>query len=252
MRNSQKTGGNVRVDHRAGSRELIAPLQSLGLPVESAVLPAGDVEILGSGPDGCPLLVGVELKKLPDLIACVRNGRFAEQLRAMRETYQISWLLIEGRLKGVGKDEQLRVLQGLRWFDQPGHVSYQEIASWALTMALRGGVLTWRTESQEETVEWLRTLNHWLTAKEWSEHRAHLDWYEPEPEGANPFTGPGLVQRVAAVLPGVGSVRSANVAAHFRTVKEMIDADEVEWQKVDGVGKKGASTLVKAVTGGDK
>ena len=32
----------------------------------------------------------------------------------------------------------------------------------------------------------------------------------------------------------------------------MVDADEAEWQKVDGVGKKGASTLVKAVTGCDK
>src|SRR3990170_3568798 len=100
----------MRIDTRAGSNELIDPLSNLGVPVESGILASGDIEILGNGPNGTPLLVGIEYKKIPDLIACVRSGRFADQLRGMRDTYLISWLLIEGRLKGVGSKEQLKVL----------------------------------------------------------------------------------------------------------------------------------------------
>jgi ERCC4-type nuclease len=149
-------------------------------------------------------------------------------------------------MRGVCKGDNLKVIAGNRWIERPGRFSYQEVVGWSLTMALKGGCLLWRTEDQDETVEWLRGLDNWFTSKEWEDHKAHLDWYSPEPEG-NPFEGPSLVQRVAAVLPGLGSTRSRNVAKHFSSVRAMLTADEKEWAKVEGVGSKTAKKIVEAL-----
>lgn len=237
----------LRVDTRAGSQELLTPLITLGLPVEGATLPAGDIEIIGNGPDG-PLLVGCEYKKIPDLIGSIRSGRLAEQLRNMHDTYAVRWLLVEGRMREQGGRFQVQRDCG-KWFDQPGRVSYAEIASYLLTLSMRSGVLLWRTETQEETVQWVKTLYNWLTAKEWSEHRAHLEWYEPELEGVNPFTGPTLLQRMAATLPRIGGTKSVRVAEHFKSPREMVNASTEEWTKIERIGKVEAAAIVKALEG---
>ena len=88
----------MKVDTRAGSERLIDPLRTLGVLVEPGILPAGDVEFLGNGPEGRPMLVGVEHKTVEDAVACMRNGRFAEQARAMREYFDVSWLCVEGEI----------------------------------------------------------------------------------------------------------------------------------------------------------
>lgn len=236
----------MRVDTRAGSKDLIEPLRAAGVTVEEAVLPAGDIEIVGCGPGDRPRLIGIEYKSIEDVAACVRNGRFAEQLRRMRESYEVSWLLIEGRWRGLGKDG-LYVRRHEKWFQIPSRVSYQEVSAWTFTMAQCGGTLLWRTESQAESVAWLRTLELWWTAKSLEEHRAHLDWYTP-PTPVNPFGGePSLTQKWAIELPGIGAGKAKVVADHFASAKEMACAEPSEWLKLKGVGKKMAAAIVKAI-----
>jgi len=239
----------VKIDTRAGSNELIAPLRLLGVPVEPAILPAGDVEFVGIGPEGRPVMVGVEVKKLNDVLTCMRDGRFAEQLRGMGESYEIKWLLIEGRIRNVSPNDTMQIASGTRWRDD-GHYRYQEFTSWLQTMCMRGGVLLWRTENQEETVAWLRSLHLWWTMREYESHRAHLEYYHPSLVGGiTPFEAPTTLQRVAAVLPGIGETRSKAVAGHFSSVKEMSCASVDEWCKIHGVGKTGARKLVKVLGG---
>lgn len=237
----------LRIDTRAGSQELIAPLQVLGLPVEEAMLASGDIEILGNGPDG-PLLIGVEHKKIPDLIGSIRSGRLADQLRTMRESYAVSWLLVQGRMREWGSKLQVQRECG-KWFDQPGGVTYAEIASYTLTAALRGGALLWRTETQAESVAWVKALYRWCTAKEWSEHRSHLEWYRPDDDGANPFTGPTLVQQMARPLPRVGMVKSARVAERFHSPREMVNATPEQWAEIRGIGQVEAAAIDQALDG---
>ena len=236
----------MRVDTRAGSRDLIAPLRRAGVTVEECTLPAGDVEILGSGPEGRTVLVGIEYKTVEDAVACMRSGRFAEQLRGMRDSFEVRWLLVEGRI-GIGRN--LSVRRSDRWFEIPGKVTYQEFAAWLCSMAQCGGALLYRTETQEESVAWLKTLNQWWTAKDWEEHRAHLALYVP-PLEVNPFDPPSLAERVAALLPHLGGTKARRAAAQFGSVKRLINADAKALQAVKGVGKKVAEDLVKAIEEG--
>ena len=238
----------MRIDTRAGSKELIAPLKRAGVCVEACVLPAGDVEILGNGPEGRPVLVGIEHKSVEDAAQCMRNGRFAEQLRKMRESFEVSWLLVEGRIGGVGGKEGIATRRGEKWFTLPGRITYQEFAAWLQTMCQAGGVLLWRTETQAESVLWLRALEMWWTVKEFEQHRAHLDYYQP-PLITNPFEPPTLALRVAACLPHIGGVKAQRVAEPFGSVKQIVLASAEDLAQVKGVGKKVAVDIVAALEG---
>lgn len=234
----------MRIDTRAGSQEYIVPLRKAGLHVDEAILPAGDVELIGNGPGGRPQLVGVELKKLPDLFACIRNGRFAEQLRGMKANYEISWLVVEGRLKLGAK---LQYHTGEKWRDADANMTYAEMAGWTMTMAAAAGVLLWRTENEDETVAWLKQLDSWWTAKVWEDHRAHLEYYTP-PAQDSVFDDPTLCQRVARVLPGLGSKRAEEVAKAFGSTRVMVNASIPEWTKIEGIGRGIAEKITRALT----
>lgn len=233
------------LDMQAGSKDFLEPLIAAGLPVRPTLLPSGDVEIMGRGPAGRPLMVGIELKTIPDVLTCVRSGRFAEQARKMKARYEVRWLLIEGEWR-IEADGELGVRER-RGFQSRGHHTYQEVASWAMTMAQRGGVLVWRTQTREESVAWLRSLYWWWTSKDFEEHRAHLDWYQPPITGESPFEEPTLVQQVASVLPGIGGERALAAAGAFGSVREMVNADEVAWRGIDGIGPKIAKRVVEAM-----
>jgi ERCC4-type nuclease len=233
------------VDTRAGSELLIGPLGELGVLVTPGILPAGDVEIVGNGPEGRPVLVGVEHKTVEDAVACMRNGRFAEQARGMAAYYAVRWVCVEGEIT-VGNTGLISVRRGLKWFELPGKVRYQEFAGWLLTMTQSAGMLLQRTKDKHESAMWLRSLELWWTAKEWGEHRAHLEWYQPEVVG-NPFEEPSLAKRVAATLPHIGAVKAERVATHFKSMRGMAVATVQQWMEVKGVGKRMAAKIVKAI-----
>ena len=237
----------MQVDKRSGSNEVIEPLKKIGVPVEETILEAGDMAFVGNGPDG-QVTIGVEYKKLGDLIQSMRNGRFADQLRAMKQHYDISWLLIEGGIKGYHPRSPVFIRSGSkRPFKVPGNVSYHEIVSWCMTMCMHGGVLVWRTDNQEETVAWLRSLYLWWTTKEYHDHTAMLDFYVPPPVGANPFRGPTLCQKVAVALPRVGSKKAIKASKHFQSVAAMVNATEEQWAEIPGFGPKDSATIVHAI-----
>lgn len=232
----------IRIDTRAGSKELIYPLRIAGVAVEEAILPAGDVEILGNGLT--PTLVGIEYKTVQDATTCMRDGRFSDQLRRMRDYFNVNWLVIEGVTREA--EGQLEVRRAGKWFRLPGRITYQEFASWTLTMAQAGGVLLWRTADREETVKWVRSQYLWWTKKDWEQHRAHLSYYEPPVGGPSPAP-PTLAHRVAHVLPHLGETKSLAAAQHFKSVVAMVNAEAAEWEKVEGVGKKIATAVYSAL-----
>jgi len=237
----------LTVDTRAGSKELIDPLSRLGVSVSPGILAAGDIEFLGNGPEG-PAIVLVEHKKLGDLFQCIRDGRFADQLRGMRSAGEFNWLLIEGKLRGYAQGSALQMQKsGGRWEHVRAGMTYQEMIGWTITMCAVAGVMVWRTENQEESVAWIHSLYNWWTAKEWSKHRAHADFYKPPVTGGNPFEQPSLVQKVASVLPRIGPTKAVRVAEHFKSVLDMVNADEAQWRAIKGIGVKDAATIRRAV-----
>ena len=237
----------IRIDTRAGSVSLIVPLREKGLTVEEAFLPAGDVEIVGRGVKDEPVLVGVEYKTWSDLLQSMRNGRLADQLRKMRQGYQVRWLLVEGRVRQPGRT--LEVWDKNRWFAVPGRFTYQEVTSRLATIAA-SGVQLWRTESQDESLRWLRAQYYWWTLNKWEDHSSLGDFFHPPyGEGTLLAEEPTYTHKIALDLPGLGPLKSKRAAERFSSPREMMNADSGTWQTVEGVGEVAAQKLVDVCTG---
>lgn len=244
----------VRVDDRAGSINLVKPLEALGLTVRLERLPAGDVELIGI--DGTVVLI--EHKLWPDVLACVRSGRFAEQLRGMKREAHVCWLLIEGRIR-LGEGGRLEystdyneTYDVAKWREADAGITFQEVAAWLMTMAQCGGALLWYTHSPQQSALWLRSLYYWWTFQAWEEHRAHKAWFEPPPLWENPYAEPPLALKIAAMLPGIGSERANAIIdvfgndTHYPSAEEVTQAGTVALQKVPGIGKVVATRVWEA------
>ena len=238
----------VKLDNRAGSIELHSSMLSLGLRVELAMLPFGDISFTGNGPEDCPVMVGIEYKKVPDLIKCIGDGRFAgHQLPGLLNLYNYSYLIVEGQYR-AGPGGILQQLVHGRWMDAgfgQRKYSYREVESYLTTMELKGGLYIRRTLDQQDTAWSIRALYDWWTKKDWGDHRAHLAFDIVTEVRTAMLVKPGVVRRIAKELPGVGWEKSQAIAAEFKTVIEMVEAEEKRWASIPGIGKVMAKRIRK-------
>lgn len=245
------------IDPRAGSGDLEPLLQKLGVLCAHATLTYGDVCFAGQGPAGRPVLVGVEVKTLPDLINSLSSGRLVgHQLPGLVDTYEQPWLLVEGTWIADPATGHIMIRDWSGRFStyHAGTKAYRydELDAYLLSLQIRGGVMLARTPKRLETARWLSSLHRWWTTKPFEEHRAHLALYNPSARHRDTalLAKPSLVRRVASELPGVGWVRSGEVEKAFPSVKAMVAATPQDWQQIDGIGKGLAKRITEEL--GDK
>jgi len=241
------------VDRRAGSKDLYAPLlQARIKPLELGDLTYGDIHIQGNGPGGCPWNIGIEHKKIPDMIQSIDTGRLVgHQLPGMLDSFNETWIVLEGEWR-VGSHGEIMVRRERGWSSLSGGRSQSSMAStllgFLITVQTRLGVKVWHSTTQEMTVAFLSALNRWWTAKEYDEHRSHLAF--DTSSSLTLISKPSLVRRVAKELPGIGWERSGTVARHFGSVIDLATATETEWAEIEGIGKTMAKRIVNAIDGG--
>lgn len=237
------------IDDQDGSRELamVYPLTELGM---LSRLESGDVSITGNGPDGL-LAIGVEAKKLPDLLQSQANGRLGAQLQKMLKAYDQTWLLTYGEYRAHPGNGDLQVSRGSRWRTetQSGRglpIGYLEGALLTYTVA---GVHHKHVQDEQQAAWWLACLEHWWD-KDWDEHKAFCKFNRAGDLSVIPDIAPDMLQRmrIAADLPGVGWERALAAAVSFPSVRAMINATESEWMDVPGIGKVIAKSIVRAVS----
>jgi DNA excision repair protein ERCC-4 len=233
----------LRVDTRAGSKELIEPLRRAGLPVDEAVLPFGDIEIVGRGEEDRPILVGYEHKTIADVLSCIADNRFDEQLRGMQDTYEVRWLVAEGRIAADSNDA-LMVWDRGRFRAPYGNRRFKHSAllEWFNGVAIRGGINVWLTDDQAETVAWLRAQHLWWR-KGWDTHTTGTGLYAT-PLQLKPFEKPTKALRIAKEVDGFGPSRARDIAKHFRRPRAIANATVDELMQVEGIGRKTAERAV--------
>lgn len=225
------------------------------VPVEQSRLEFGDCMFEGNGEHG-RCLVGVERKKLQDLINSMRDRRLSgHQLRGMRLTYEYVFLVAEGVWRR-GISGEIEELWGREWrtfYSAGGRtpIMYRQLASYLTTLELRGGVIVRRTERPTDTAGLYVDLWHWFNDKLWHEHTSHDQRYCPEPQRRG---SKAVIQRavtrceaMAAQIPGIDSKAQA-VASFFGSTKAMANATLEDWIKIPGIGKKTAQSAMSALT----
>lgn len=244
---------SILVDPRIGSGDLVPELRALGCPVESVSLDFADCAFVGNGPGGEPVLVGIELKRTDDILACITSARFSgHQLPGLVQTYNEVYLVIEGIYRPNPKDGVLEVRHGKDWKPVTiGNRSWlcKDFEAFLTTVEIRGGVRLRRTSSRNETARVVSNLYKWWMC-EYEDHTAHLAIHRSRDTAL--LTKPSLRFQIANVLPGLGYVKAGMAAGHFPSVKTMIMASPNEWARLPGIGKKIANDIVDAVSAEDK
>jgi len=237
----------IWIDPRIGSGELLPYFKPYDVEVEVTQLDYGDAAFYGNSSDGA-VLIGVERKNLRDLITSVRTKRLSgHQLPGLFETYSVVMLVIEGVWECGPNGEIVEPRYG-GWLSlRIGNraVMYREVEHYLATLTHKCGVIVQYTTKPTQTVAWLVSHYKWWQ-KEWKEHQSDDAIYAPEgvTNNRHRFTGRaiGPVERVAAQLPGVDRKAYA-FGKWFKSVKDMVDADEKELMEVEGIGKIGAKKI---------
>ncbi len=240
----------IEVDPRAGSKELLAPLAHAGLPVTEVELAFGDLAFVGRGEGGLPLFIGVEHKKLPDLVQSLGNDRLAgHQLTGMLRMYDRGYLVIEGEwdVDGGGRIVVPTAFRG-RVSPLKGAPPASVLEQRVLTLEHRGGLHVRWTRNQEETIRYVHALYRFWTDRDLDGHRSHLAVHAVDLDRTllEPVSDE---RRVYAAFPNVGYKRSGAVESHFPSLWAAANALEPEWVKVPGIGKTLANNLVAFIRG---
>lgn len=246
----------ILVDSRAGSCELIAPLRHAGLPVQEDTLDFGDIAFMGRGEKGSPLFIGIEHKKLPDLVQSLNSDRLAgHQLVGMVDTYDRPYLLIEGEWES---DAAGRVIvrkwgpnrDGVPWRTPAplkGAPPAVELEKRVLTLETRGGLRVRWTPDQQATVRYLTALYRFWTDKDLDGHKSHLAIHAPDFDNTLKRPVSSFRKGLHGACPGVGlaltsAVETAvwdaeNNRASWRKLMLMTEQQLADLPLVDSKGK---------------
>jgi ERCC4-type nuclease len=227
------------------------------MEVDLTQMSFGDIAFTGLGHNSTPVSIGLEIKSLGDCISCVQSGRFAgHQLPGLIQSYDHIWLLIQGQYKMRPKDGALIELRegrggGQYWTEAGGgqrRWMWRDFEGWVNSVSILGGLRVHRVATWEEGADWIKCLYGWFQREGHSSTQVVYGGKQLYAEQAL-LVRPTLARRVAKELPSVGVVRSAAVAAKFRTLESMVMASEKDWQTVDGLGAGTAKKIYLAIHG---
>ena len=128
---------------REGSKQLYKAIRrssaraGVAMDVHLETLNSADAAFAGNGPDG-DVLIGIELKKPADCMACKVDGRFSgHQLLQMAEDYDVCELLVEGIFRPEPSTGVMQIKCGDEWrSEQLSHrvYMYWSFIDWLMTI----------------------------------------------------------------------------------------------------------------------
>lgn len=245
----------ILLDPRIGSGDLVGPLNMLGVPARLEHLDYGDARMVGQGPEGRPVLIGVEIKAIGDLLRCIADKRFVGgQLGGMLSQHEIAFLLIEGVIT-ASPSRELLVLKGREWktvsFGER-RWTYEAVMSWTHSVR-RAGIHDVYTADRRATAAWLASLyTNW--SKPYEEHKTLIGRLgkplESAPGSENAlatYDAPAQMQVAAALARGIGWEKATAVVRWFKSIRRMVGASQKEWEQVPGIGPKLASQAIATI-----
>lgn len=234
----------ILVDYREDSKNKGSPglwddLKKTTLPIEQSKLDAGDLCFWGKGPEGKEVSIGVEFKKLKDLLSSLRSKRLQGHQLVKMQVFDFRYLLVEGEWRS--DDRGLVTVRSRfgEWKPAPGGFSASELDKTLIGLPLRAGVIVWPTHTRRETVRWIESLYRDWTDTKWTDHSSHIAIYRP----------PSLIpisdfRTTVTTFPGVGIKTSNAVERHFSgSIRRAVRAGAGEWAKIEGIGAKVAQRV---------
>ena len=212
---SEESKIKIFADFREKGSNVIKELANQGLNLKIQNLAVGDY-ILSSR-------VCVEFKTKPDFVSSLIDKRLLQQVKALKNNYEKPLIIIEG-------EEDLYSIR---------KVHPNAINGMLAAILIDFGIPIVYTKNFLETASLLKSI-----AKREQE-------YEKKDMGVRtekkPLTTKEQQEFIVESLPGVGPNLAKSLLKEFKSVKELVNADHPDLQRVDKLGPKKATEIKRIV-----
>ncbi len=232
----------ILLDPAIGSKELQEPLLKLGLPVDMCRVDA-DIVFEGRGVGGSSVTIGVEYKKLHELIQALRSERLQGHQVPKMQAFDFKWLLVEGEVL-LDKQGYLARRTGRKTSKRmEGSMTFNELVRRLVVLQISRGLQWVIVDNHEQTIKFIETLYRTWTDVDQDEHKSHIAIYEPQP-----LVAISQFRRTVATLPGIGIGISRRVEEMFPSIRDAMLATPEAWARVEGIGMKTAKRIATILT----
>ena len=200
----------ILADHREKDNKVVKELIDLGISVKTGQLETADYLVSGR--------VGVELKKVPDFVASIIDGRLLEQVRFLKQSFDKAVLIIEG-------EEDIYAVR---------KVHANAIRGMLSSIVLDFGVPVLYTKNPKDTAGLLAVM-----AKREQDHSSDFSYHERKPRSMKEQQ-----EFIVSSFPGIGTQTARTLLLYFGSIKGLVNASREELLALDGVGKKTAQMLL--------
>ncbi|MBS3127228.1 DEAD/DEAH box helicase [Candidatus Woesearchaeota archaeon] len=201
----------VVADHREKDNKVVKELIDLGISVRTAQLESADYVLSGK--------VGVELKKVPDFVASIIDGRLLDQVRDLKKNFEKAVLIIEG-------EEDLYAVR---------KVHANAIRGMLSSIVLDFQVPVLYTKNPRDTAGLLAVM-----AKREQDTKRDFSYHERKPLSLKEQQ-----EFIVSSLPGIGALHAQKLLEHFSSIKNIAKATKLELTEVEGIGEKTADRLLQ-------
>src|SRR3989344_2225439 len=201
----------VLADHREKNNRVVKELIDAGISVKTAQLTTADYVVSGK--------VGVELKKVPDFVASIIDGRILDQVRDLKDSFQKAVLIIEG-------EEDIYSVR---------KVHANAIRGMLASIVLDFQVPVLYTKNPQDTAALLAVMAKREQGKE-------IDFAL---HSLKPKSMREQQEFIVAAFPNIGTQTAKTLLEHFGNIKNLVNATEAQLTELKGIGDKTAKQLVK-------
>ncbi len=202
----------IFVDSREKNNPVVKELSSLGVNINMEVLESADF-VLSSD-------VGVEFKTAEDFVNSIIDGRLLSQAKVLKETYNKPIMLIEGY-------ENIYNIRNLHPNAIRGAVS---------SIAVDFGISIIPSKNVKDSAGIL--LN--IARREQLKEKRPLQKHSLKPS-SNSISE--IQEYFLSSIPGIGSSLSKPLLKEFKTIKNIVNADKKDFEKIEKIGSKKAQLL---------
>ncbi len=204
----------IVVDHREKNSAIIKHLLDLGVKISLKKIDVGDY-LLSSR-------VCVEVKKVEDFVNSIIDGRFLEQIKALKENYEKPLIVVEGESD----------IYSVRM------VHKNAINGMIATIAIDYGIPIIWTKNPSDTASLFFVIAKREQASNKNSFEQHLK---------KPRTLKEQQEYIVASLPGIGNSLAKPLLKRFGSVRRIFNADESELKSVELIGEKKAKKIREVI-----
>ena len=200
----------VLADHREKNNRVVKELIDLGVSVKTSQLTSADYVVSGH--------VGVELKKVPDFVASIIDGRLLEQIRSLKSNFNKAVLIVEG-------EEDIYAVR---------KVHANAIRGMLSAIVLDFNVPILYTKNPVDTAALLAVM-----AKREQNKNNDFSYHFAKPRSAKEQQ-----EYIVSSFPNMGVQTSRLLLEHFGSIKNLANATEAELKEIKSIGEKTAKNLM--------